>query len=100
MIFITSDKEFITNDISIIYFYSENRNAIVNKTMLSMLDVVEHDFNSKILCINADWFDNLIKRCNIINVPTLLFYKNGREISRITNIPTLENIKNSLNSDI
>jgi hypothetical protein len=100
MTFITSDKEFITNNISIIYFYSEDNDFIVNKTMLSMLDIIERDFNNKILCINVNWFDNLVKRCNIINVPTLLFYSDGREISRITNIPTLENIKNSLNFDI
>jgi thioredoxin 1 len=51
---------------------------------------------AKVGKVNVDDAQELARRYNVRNIPTLIFYKNGEEVDRITGMTSKDNILNRL----
>lgn len=101
MQFLTSEKELKLNNISLIYCYSIDNIFPISKHIFNILNDVETKLNIDILCIDIDYFGNLVRRFNIETLPTFIFFANGIETKRITHIPMADEIEQILKtSDI
>jgi len=96
MLFLSSEKELKLNDISLIYFYSHDNIFPISKRIFSLLNEIETKLNINILCIDINYFGNLIKRFNIETTPTFIFFTNAIEAGRITYVPTLFEIEQTI----
>jgi len=91
MLFLKSEDEFrLKSNRNIIIFYSEN-----NFLLSFLIKKLEH-LNEGILFVNVSVFKNFIKRFDVKNAPTIIFFKNGREKKRITDVIVLDNELNKL----
>jgi len=94
MLFLTSDKEFKVNNTPIVYFFSSEMVYPLVKTVFSLLNLIEQNYNISVLCVDVDRFKNISKRTQITELPTFLIYKGGKEIKRITGMPNFDDMKN------
>lgn len=86
MLFITNESEiqFDKGNYSI-YFYSNW--MPYHKKMLTILSKMEEKHkNVKHLAIDVEQFKTIIKRFNIESIPTVLLFRDGKEIKRIVGI--------------
>ncbi len=51
---------------------------------------------AKVGKVNVDDAQELARRYNVRNIPTLIFFKNGEEVDRITGMTSKDNILNRL----
>lgn len=85
MIFITEEKELQLDNKCSLYFYSNL--MPYNKKMLSILHKMEEEHKDvRHFAIDIDQFKSIIKRFDIISIPTTLLFKDGREEKRIVGI--------------
>lgn len=86
MNFLLQDKDLsISKDISILYFYSNW--MPFNKKMISILNKMEERYkDASILAIDSDKFTSICKRFEINSIPTVIFFKNAKEIKRINGV--------------
>lgn len=52
----------------------------------------------EIIKVNVDDNEELTQRYNIQNVPTIIFYKDGKEMSRTNGLKTIEEIESIIKS--
>ncbi len=64
------------------------------KTMTPILDEVAREYNGrcKILKLNVDDAMELATKCGVMNIPTIIFFKDGRESARTTGVVPKDNI--------
>lgn len=69
------------------------------KKMSSVLDTLAEEYKDKadIYKINADECENLTAELNVISLPTIVFFKNGKETERLMGLQSIEKIRNILN---
>ena len=86
MLFVTEESQLeLNNNICVVYFYSNW--MPFHKKMLSILNKMEDNYKDiKHLSVDVDQFKTIIKRFNIESIPTVLFFKNGKEVKRIVGI--------------
>lgn len=87
MKFITSEKDLILED-GFICFYSSKSPTYLNNILFRSLSKLDKN----VLCLDL-YYMNLYKKFNIKEIPTLTYFKNSKEINRIT----LTSIKFSIN---
>lgn len=67
--------------------------------MLSpILDEIKSEEKIEIIKVNVDENQEWVERYNIQNVPTLIFYKNGKEVNKINGLKTKNEILNIIKS--
>jgi hypothetical protein len=89
MIFLTSNDEFKIHNTCILFFYSTDINyGIMKKYMYSFMNL-----SIPIICIDSNMFTGFIKRFNIDTLPTVLIFKDFKEIKRITGIVSMKNFQ-------
>lgn len=85
MLFVTDDKEIqFDSGVCSIYFYSNW--MPFHKKMLTILSKMEDKHKIKHLAIDVDQFSTITKRFNIDSIPTVLIFKDGKEVKRIIGI--------------
>ncbi len=57
-------------------------------------EVEENNKEVKIVKVNVDDCENLSRRFGIMSIPTLLFFKDGKEVKKHTGFATLPQIQN------
>ena len=82
MKFLTNEKDLVLN--GLVCFYSSKTSQFINNILFAFLNVL----NKEILCIDLSYF-SFTKRFNIEELPTVLFFTEGREVNRFT----LSNLK-------
>jgi len=84
MFFISNEEEIKYNKgYCVIYFFAHW--MPYHKKMIIMIEKMNEKYpNNKYFAINTDNFKNQCKRFNIKSIPTVLIFRNGLEIKRIT----------------
>ena len=95
--FITTENELYPSTDGIIYFYSSDQISPVGELMFLMLSKLDKNYD--IICIDLYYFNNLHKRFNIIETPTIIIMEDGSEIKRITGTPSINYLNNFLGKD-
>ena len=72
------------------------------KTIAPTVEAVARDMKGKLkVCkSNVDESPELATRLSILNIPTLMLFKNGREATRIVGVNSKEAIEKTINSEI
>jgi thioredoxin 1 len=72
------------------------------KTIAPTVEAVARDMKGKLkVCkSNVDESPELATRLSILNIPTLMLFKNGREATRIVGVNSKEAIEKKINSEI
>lgn len=60
---------------------------------LSLEDLNEEREELKILKVNVDKFENIAREYSVMSIPTLIMYKNGKEINKEVGFLSLEDLK-------
>lgn len=96
MQFLLKEEDFkISSNIHVIYFYTTW--MIYHKKMMIVFDKIEKKYNQiDYMAIDADYFKGLCKRFLIESVPTIIFFKNGKEVKKIDGLISTNNIVNIL----
>lgn len=94
MRFLTSESDISIQKVDILYFYNSDQAFPISEMMFPILS--ELDKNNNIICIDLFYFKKMYKRFNIEEIPTILIMKDGVESKRITGIPTIKDMGNSL----
>ena len=99
MLFIDKESDIqIKEKYQCLYFYAPW--VPYNKKMLTMIAKTEKLYGDiAFLAIDTDNFKNLCRRFNIDSIPTILIFKDGKEIKRINGI-ILTSAFNSIFNDI
>lgn len=86
MFFVTQENEIqLGNDLQAMYFYASW--VPYHKKMMIMIDKIEQKYsNIPFIAIDVDHFKSQCIRFNIDSVPTVIVYKNGKEIKRINGL--------------
>lgn len=65
------------------------------KMIAPIIDEVARDYKGKVRVakINVDDYPELATELAVMNIPTLIFYKKGKELGRLVGVNTKENIK-------
>lgn len=86
MIFVTQEEEIqLSAGIQAIYFYASW--LPFHKKSLVMIDKIEKKHtNVSFLAIDTDHFKNQCKRFSIDSIPTVIIFKNGKEIKRLNGL--------------
>jgi thiol-disulfide isomerase/thioredoxin len=85
MDFITQENE-IQMDLPLqaLYFYALW--IPFNKKFITMIDKMEKKYDIPFCAIDVDQFSNQCKRFDVASIPTVVIFKNGEEIKRITGL--------------
>lgn len=92
MKFLTSESELVLNTDSIIYFYTSEFNNLISDILFNLVSKI----NGNVICIDLSYFENLSKRFNVIELPTIIVIKDGLETKRITGLNEIKDIDNLL----
>lgn len=69
----------------VLYFYSTS--MVLHQKMLLMLNKIEKKYSAiAFFSIDMDYFKSFNKRFNINSLPTVIIYKNTKEIKRIIGV--------------
>lgn len=60
---------------------------------LSLEDLNEEREELKILKVNVDKFENIAREYSVMSIPTLIMYKNGKEINKEVGFLSTEDLK-------
>lgn len=95
--------EFITEETSIspkgdiVYYFYANWMPY-HKKMVEILNKMESKHISvKFNAIDVDFFKNAIKRFNVESLPTIIIFKENKEIKRIVGVPMTSAVRAILN---
>lgn len=80
MEFLTSENDFKLEKHTLLIFYSSELVGPVAELLMSSIQEVSKKI--KTICIDILYFDNLIKRFAITEIPTILLIKNAKEKQR------------------
>lgn len=96
MLFATSESEIVLkDDIQALYFYTPW--LPFHKKMLVMINKMEDKFkNISFTAVDVDAFSSQCIRFNIDSVPTIVLFKNGKEIKRINGLILTSAFKSAL----
>lgn len=96
MEFITDEKNISPKGDIVYYFYANW--MPYHKKMVDILNKMKEEHNYvKFEAIDVDSFKNTIKRFNIASLPTIVIFKNDREVRRIVGIPMTSAVRAILN---
>ena len=86
MLFITNDDELrLDKPLQSLYFYSSY--LPFHKTFLTMISKMEDKHKDvSFYGVDTDHFKNQCKRFNVSSIPTVLLFKNGKEVKRINGL--------------
>jgi thiol-disulfide isomerase/thioredoxin len=78
------------NKFQVLYFYSAH--MPFHQKMMIMLDKIENKYpDIAFFAIDTDYFQGLIKRFNIVVLPTVIMFNKNKEVKRLGEIlPTSE----------
>jgi hypothetical protein len=85
MFFLTNEKELVINKDTIIFFYSPDKTNPTIEMTFDMLNKLDDTFN--IMCIDVSFYKKMCKRFDIKEIPTILFFSDGKETKRIVGVP-------------
>jgi thioredoxin-like negative regulator of GroEL len=93
MLFITEESEIkLDKPLQVMYFYTTWQPF--HKKFLSMIEKIETKYNLDFSALDVDFFSNQCSRFNIDSVPTVVIFKDGIEIKRITGVVLFSAFKN------
>lgn len=86
MLFLVQENELIwKNTFQVLYFYSAE--IPFNQKICLMLNKIESIYhNLDFFAIDVRYFNGLLKRFNIVSLPTIVILEKSKEIKKITNI--------------
>lgn len=97
MIFLSNEKDLILNKNCILYFYSSEQIDSIGKMMYKVVSELGKTFH--VLCVDIGYFNNMHKRFDIKEIPTILLIEDGQEKKRINGMPSENDINNILVKD-
>ena len=97
MIFLTNEKDLILNKNCLLYFYSSEQVNSVGQIMYKVICELGKAFPT--LCVDLCYFENMCKRFDIKEIPTILLIEDGQEKKRINGVPSENDINNILAKD-
>lgn len=75
-----------------LYFYLEY--SPLHKKHLYMIDEIEKQYNNhKVFSVNVDKLRDMINKFRIIKVPTIIVLKDLREVSRVSLLTSMKQLK-------
>lgn len=83
-------EDLLTDDITLVDFYADWCGPC------KMLGTVLEDMNINIIKINVDAHQELAMKFGVMSIPTVLIYKNKKEISKFIGFKSKEEINNIL----
>jgi thiol-disulfide isomerase/thioredoxin len=88
MLYLGQDSELIWNrKFQVLYFYSAH--IAFHQKMLIMLDKVEQKYRAHaFFAIDIDYFNGLGKRFAIESLPTVIVFKDSKEVKRLVDTST------------
>ncbi len=85
-----------SNKTTIIDFYADW--CMPCKMMSPVIDeIAEENDNIKVGKLNVDEAEDLAAKYNVMSIPTIIIFKNGKEEKRFVGVTSKENILNVLN---
>lgn len=85
-----------SNKTTIIDFYADW--CMPCKMMSPVIDeIAEENDNIKVGKLNVDEVEDLAAKYNVMSIPTIIIFKNGKEEKRFVGVTSKENILNVLN---
>ena len=86
MIFIARDEELNMNlPLQSLYFYAGW--MPFHKKFMTMIAKIQEKYSDmSFFAIDTDQFNNVCKRFSVSSIPTVLIFKNGKEVKRITGL--------------
>lgn len=96
MEFITDEKHISPKGNIVYYFYANW--MPYHKKMVDILNKMQnkHEY-VRFEAIDVDFFKNTIKRFNVASLPTIIIFKNDREVRRIIGVPMTSAVRAILN---
>lgn len=97
MNFILEEKDLILEGNLICYFYANW--MPYHKKMVQILNKMEEKHNNvKFYAIDSDYFKSMNKRFNVDSLPTIIIFKDGKEVNRIKGVPMTSAVRAILNN--
>jgi thiol-disulfide isomerase/thioredoxin len=82
MIFLSRENELILSGSQSLYFYASW--MPYHKRMISMIGKMEQKYKDLgFFAIDTDYFKTFCKRFDITSIPTIIIFKDGKELKRI-----------------
>lgn len=82
--FITDESELHKEGYYVYYFYAPWLNQ--HKKMMVMLTKASNKYDLNVYSINTDNFKSICKRFNVTSIPTIIAFKDNKEINRLNGI--------------
>lgn len=68
------------------------------KMMSPVIDeIAKENSNIKVGKLNVDDVENIAMKYNVMSIPTMIIFKNGKEVKRFVGVTSKNNIVNALN---
>ena len=66
------------------------------RMLAPILEELSEEVETPIYKVDVDECENLSRRFGILSIPTMIFFKNGEQLDKITGLRTKDEIKNLL----
>lgn len=76
-----SFNDFVSQESAVLEFYADWCGPC--KAMNKVLAEVEKDYDTNVAKLNVDVHPNIASAFDIVSIPTTIFFKDGREVSRV-----------------
>ena len=87
--------ELIKDGTHIIDFYAEW--CVGSKTMTTILQELESEYNLDIIRVNVDLFDDIGKKFKVVSLPTTIFMKDGQIVKEVVGTKSKDQFINIIN---
>lgn len=87
--------ELIKDGTHIIDFYAEW--CVGSKTMTTILQELESEYNLDIIRVNVDLFDDIGKKFKVVSLPTTIFMKDGQIVKEVVGTRSKDQFINIIN---
>lgn len=87
--------ELIKDGTHIIDFYAEW--CVGSKTMTTILQELESEYNLDIIRVNVDLFDDVGKKFKVVSLPTTIFMKDGQIVKEVVGTRSKDQFINIIN---
>ena len=87
--------ELIKDGTHIIDFYAEW--CVGSKTMTTILQELESEYNLDIIRVNVDLFDDINKKFKVVSLPTTIFMKDGQIVKEVVGTRSKDQFINIIN---